>query len=43
MTNQMTGGVNYTSYPDEENDVDNAWFDDSDTESEQIGEMEGIG
>jgi hypothetical protein len=35
-----TGSVNYTS--DEENNVENnAWFDDSDTESEQIGEMEG--
>ena len=36
-----TGGVNYTSYSDEEDNVDNVWFDDSDTESEQIDEMEG--
>jgi hypothetical protein len=36
-----TGGVNYTEYSDAENNMDNAWSDDSDTESEQIGEMEG--
>jgi len=33
-----TGGVNHTSYLDAEND---AWFDDSNSEFEQIGKMEG--
>jgi hypothetical protein len=37
-----TGGVNYTSYSDEENNVNDAWeSSDSNTDSEQIGEMEG--
>lgn len=38
----LTGGVNYTSYLDEENNAEDSWeSSESDTNSTQIGEMKG--